>query len=74
MTTWKAAFFVKNVPTHERVLRVAVALTTAVVALRLLGGPTGWAVASAALGFGMTGLFGFCPACALVGRRLPKQG
>jgi hypothetical protein len=30
-------------------------------------------VAGSALGFAVTGLIGFCPACALVGRRLEKH-
>jgi len=74
MTTWKAAFFVKNVPNWERVVRIIVALTAALISLNALAAPWGWLVAGSALGFGMTGLFGFCPACALVGRRLSKQG
>jgi Protein of unknown function (DUF2892) len=74
MTTLKAAFFVKNVPTGERVVRVVVALTAALVSLNALAAPWGWLVAASALGFGLTGLFGFCPACALAGRRLSKQG
>jgi Protein of unknown function (DUF2892) len=74
MTTLKAAFFVKNIPAWERVLRVAMAVAAALVALNVLAAPWAWAMASAALGFGVTGIFGFCPACALVGRRLRKQG
>jgi len=74
MTTWKAAFFVKNVPTWERLVRVVLAVTAALVSLSALAAPGAWLVAGSALAFGMTGLFGFCPACALVGRRLPKQG
>ncbi|RYZ03529.1 MAG: DUF2892 domain-containing protein [Myxococcales bacterium] len=67
-------FFLKNVPTWERVLRVVAALAATVAALRVLAPPSAWLVASAAIGFALTGLFGVCPACALVGRRLPKQG
>jgi len=74
MTTLKAAFFVKNVPTWERVVRVVVAVTAALVSLNAFAAPWGWLVAGSALGFGMTGLFGFCPACALVGRRLSQAG
>lgn len=73
MTQWKAVFFVKNVPTWERVLRVVAALAVAVAALRMLAAPSAWLVASAAIGFALTGLFGVCPACAMVGRRLPKE-
>jgi hypothetical protein len=73
MTQLKAAFFVKNVPSWERVLRVAVALAVALVSLNLLEAAWGWSMATAAVGFGLTGLVGFCPACALVGRQLPER-
>jgi hypothetical protein len=73
MSLLKAAFFVKNVPRWERVLRVAVALAITLVSLNLLDPFWGWSVAAAALAFGLTGIVGFCPACALVGRQLPKR-
>ena len=73
MTALKAAFFVKNVPGSERVLRIAVAVAGVLVALVLLPPPWSWLMASTAAGFGVTGLIGFCPACALAGRRLRKQ-
>lgn len=73
MTTLKAALFVKNVPGWERVLRIAVALAAALLSLAKLPAPLGWLMAGSAAGFGMTGLIGFCPACALVGRRLGKE-
>jgi hypothetical protein len=73
MSRLKAAFFLKNVPSWERVLRVAVALAVTLVSLNLLDAFWGWSAATAALVFGLTGLVGFCPACALVGRRLPKR-
>jgi len=73
MTLLKAALFVKNVPSWERVVRIAMALTVTFVSLNLLDAVWGWSVAAAALGFGLTGLVGFCPACALVGRQLPKR-
>ena len=62
--------YVKNVPTWERVLRVLAA-----VALLAWGpwggaGPWSWAALAAAAGLSLSGLFGFCPACALVGRKL----
>ena len=73
MTILKAAFFVKNVPGWERALRIAVALAAALLSLAELPAPVSWLVAGSAAAFGMTGLIGFCPACALVGRRLSKQ-
>jgi len=73
MSLFKTAFFVKNVPGWERVLRIAVAAAAGSLALLVLPGPWNWLLASSALGFGATGLMGFCPACALAGRRLRKQ-
>lgn len=73
MSTLKAAFFVKNLPTWERVLRIAVAAAAVLLALLAFPAPANWMLACGAAGFGMTGLAGFCPACALVGRRLRKQ-
>lgn len=62
--------YVKNVPNGERVLRAVLGLSAAGAALALLGGPVGWLLAASAVGLAVTGLLGFCPACALVGRRL----
>ncbi len=73
MNTLKAAFYVKNVPGWERLLRIALAVASALVAWALLPAPWSWLTAASAAGFGATGLFGFCPACALAGRRLHRQ-
>jgi len=64
-------FYVKNVPIWERIVRViagVVALGFAVM---------NWGSSSMAVGVGiigavlaMTGLVGFCPMCAMVGRKL----
>ncbi len=67
-------FYVKNVPVLERVLRVALGVGVAGAAMYLLGGLTGMLVAGSALGIALTGLFGFCPMCAMVGRRLDQPG
>ena len=66
--------YVKNVPTWERALRILAAI--GLVAWGVWGGagPWGWAALAAAAGLSLSGLLGFCPACALVGRRLsPTQ-
>jgi hypothetical protein len=55
------------------VLRVAVALAVTLLSLTLLDAAWGWALTASALGFGLTGLIGFCPACALMGRRPPRR-
>ncbi len=67
-------FYVKNVPTWERVLRVVMGL------MGLGFAAMNWGASGAAVGIGimgamlaMTGLFGFCPMCAMVGRKLDKS-
>ena len=52
MSTLKAAFFAKNLPGWERVLRIAVAVAGVLVSLVLLPVPWSWLMASSALGFG----------------------
>lgn len=70
---WKSAFFIKNVPGYERALRLALGGTTAIAAL-LLGEGSALALGVAAgVTFALTGVFGFCPMCAMVGRRLPSK-
>nr|WP_198982296.1 DUF2892 domain-containing protein [Herbaspirillum sp. ASV7] len=67
-------FYMKNVPTAERILRVFIgAVALAVAALN-------WGGSALAIGAGvvgamlaMSGLVGFCPMCALVGRKLDKE-
>lgn len=66
-------FYVKNVPNAERVVRVLAGAVVAGMALAQLGGMAGWLAAAGAGGLVGSGLFGFCPACALVGRKL-KDG
>lgn len=66
-------FYVKNVPGWERVLRVVVGLIVVAAGLQAIGGTGGVLVAVSAAGIVASGLFGFCPACAMVGRRLDKH-
>lgn len=63
-------FYVKNVPGWERVLRVLAGLLVAMVAVRMAPGAWGWGIAAASLGVVVSGLVGYCPMCAMVGRRL----
>ncbi|WP_284616488.1 YgaP family membrane protein [Aquabacterium humicola] len=62
--------YVKNVPGWERVLRVVGGGCGAVAALLLLPAPTSWLVAAGVGGLVVSGLLGWCPACAMVGRKL----
>ncbi|WP_371412889.1 DUF2892 domain-containing protein [Thiomonas sp. X19] len=66
-------FYVKNVPTWERVLRVVMGLMAlGFAAIHWGGSPV--AIGAGVMGavLSMTGLFGFCPMCAMVGRKLDK--
>lgn len=72
MSVLRTAVYAKNLPAWERIARIA--LSAAAVAYGLaLPGPWSWGVAASAITFAVTGLFGFCPACAMMGRRPVKQ-
>lgn len=62
--------YAKNVPGWERVLRVAGGTGGALAALLLLPAPASWLVAAGVGGLAVSGLLGWCPACAMVGRKL----
>jgi hypothetical protein len=66
-------FYVKNVPNWERVLRVIAGLIVIGISLKFLGGMVGIVVAASAGGIVVSGLFGFCPMCAMVGRKLKVE-
>lgn len=70
MSTLKAAFFAKNLPGWERALRALLGMA-AVVTGWVLGAPYRELGVAAAAGLLLTGLVGFCPMCAMVGRKLP---
>jgi hypothetical protein len=67
----KTMFYIKNVPVWERVLRITIGL--GLVLYVLLGQPamfiSGLSLFSAAFVV-LTGFFGWCPMCALVGRKI----
>lgn len=65
-----SALYVKNVPPMERAVRALVGVGGTVAALVLVPMPLSLGVAAMTLGFMVTGLLGYCPACALVGRKL----
>jgi len=62
--------YVKNVPNGERVLRILLGAGAAGAGVVMVGGMAGWLIAASAGGLVLSGLFGFCPACAMVGRKL----
>jgi hypothetical protein len=65
-------FYAKNVPGWERVVRVILGVVVVALSLALLKGVLGIVVAIAAAGIVVSGLVGFCPACAMLGRKLDK--
>jgi hypothetical protein len=66
-------FYVKNLPGWERWLRVGSGIAMAGYALLRVGGIAGWILAACGVGIALSGVFGFCPMCALAGRRLAKR-
>ncbi len=66
-------FYVKNVQNWERALRVVMGLMALAFAWLNWGGSP-IAVGAGIMGavLSMTGLLGFCPMCAMVGRKLDK--
>ena len=66
-------FYVKNLPGWERWLRMGGGAVLAAYALLDVGGTLGWILAAGGAGIALSGVFGFCPMCALAGRRLEKR-
>ncbi len=64
------ALYTKNVPIWERLVRILLAVGGVVMGLTVLHGMWSWVVAASSIGLSLTGLVGYCPACAMVGRRL----
>ena len=66
--------YTKNVPPVERTLRVLVGF--ALIALGLVGmkgTPLGYILAASGVVALLTGFVGFCPMCALAGRRIQEN-
>lgn len=63
--------YLKNIGTTERRLRVAAGIVAAIAGVAYFGfTPVGFGIAAAGIMGALTGAVGFCPACALVGRKL----
>ncbi len=65
--------FKKNLPVWERVLRGVAGLVMVACGLLgpgLAGTPVGFIIAASGVGTLLTGFVGYCPACAVAGRRL----
>ena len=66
-------FYRKNLPGWERAMRVIAGV--AVIAWGLIGfpgAPLGYVIAAGGAVAILTGFFGLCPMCAMVGRKLPS--
>jgi hypothetical protein len=61
--------YVKNLPAWERAVRLVASLAMATCAIRFWGHLLGVIFALLAVYNTLTAIFGFCPACALAGRR-----
>lgn len=73
--TKEASFmsFKRNIPGWERAVRAALGIgLLAVVWIMPLTGLVGWVVGLSGAGMMLSSMVGFCPACALAGRRLPE--
>lgn len=67
-------FYQKNLPLWERVLRVLAGILVIAVTLSLpLAGWLRTLIIVSAAAFLFFGFIGFCPACALVGRKLDAK-
>lgn len=62
--------YVKNVKSWERVVRVLAAALMASCAFHYGASIVGGSFAIASVVTALTAIFGFCPACALAGRRI----
>ncbi len=70
-------FYLKrNLPLWERALRTAGALVLAALAAMAWAGSSAtgfWLLTAGAATLALTGIIGFCPACAMFGRQHPKE-
>ena len=66
--------YAKNVPTAERAIRVLAGLALIAFGLfGLKGSPLGYVLAASGVVAALTGFVGFCPMCALAGRRIQQS-
>ncbi len=67
-------FYAKNLPKWERSLRMLVGLIGGGLAFISWGTSTpGLLAGLACASIAVTGLFGFCPMCAMVGRKISRE-
>lgn len=60
----------KNIYAWEQWSRIVLGLALVVIGIfGPPGGWIGWLIAVSGAGLGVTGIFGWCPACAMIGRK-----
>jgi hypothetical protein len=64
----------KNIYRWEQWSRVVLGLGMAAWGLLVAGNLLGYGVAAAGAGLAVTGIVGWCPACAMIGRRVKDRG
>ena len=62
-------FYRKNVFAWEQIVRLVAGVALIITGLSALSGWVGYAVATLGLYVAATGVFGYCPACAMIGRK-----
>jgi hypothetical protein len=67
-----SSLYVKNLPGWERALRLAMSVAMIALALTVLPRWWSWVTTAGAAMLALTAFVGFCPMCALVGRRLAQ--
>ena len=63
----------KNIYSWEQGLRIIAGLALAVFGVLGLGEFWGFGLAASGVALAVTGVFGWCPACAMVGRKLDNH-
>jgi hypothetical protein len=66
-------FYAKNLPAWERLIRLVAAFAMGACALHFRGTPVGYVWAVVGIGMALTSVVGFCPMCALAGRRIAAK-
>ena len=67
-------FFQNNLPTWERAIRICMGLVIGAAGFYFLPEPSmRWLAMGGGALFAGTGLIGFCPMCAMAGRKLSKR-
>ena len=66
--------YIKNVPTTERIIRIIMGVALLGLALARLGATTaGWIAGAMGMTAALSGLVGWCPMCAMAGRKIESS-